>query len=334
VQYFVDETDIEVSSGAGGNGAVSFRREKYVPRGGPDGGDGGKGGNVIFQVKNNLKTLAHLKNKKFYRAKNGSPGTGKKKHGKNGEPEIIDVPPGTIIKDKITTKIIKDLCIEGETWVMFEGGRGGLGNSHFATSRRQAPKFAQPGEEGKSKVLTIELNLIADIGFVGFPNAGKSSLLAKLTNAHPKVGAYAFTTKVPNLGVMQHHSQEIVLADIPGLIEGASSGSGLGIRFLKHIARTTALAFLVDLSDDNYRNAIPVLEEELRTFSCELAKKQRLIIGNKLDIPGTIDAIDDLKNRFPNDTVLGISALSGEGLNDLKLQMIKLVKPSSENGEL
>lgn len=258
---FVDETILDVYSGKGGRGSVSFRREKYVPKGGPDGGDGGKGGDVVFKVKNNLKTLSDIRHRKTFKAENGNYGTGSRKHGKDGENAVIEVPPGTVIKNPDTNEIIKDLAelSNNEEWVFLKGGKGGLGNSHFATSVKQAPRYAQPGLPGVSRTVKVEISIIADIGFVGFPNAGKSSLLNRLTNANPKIASYPFTTKIPNLGVYRIGYNDIILADIPGIIEGASHGAGLGIKFLKHINRTNGLLFLIDLSDEKFLESFDIL---------------------------------------------------------------------------
>jgi GTP-binding protein len=323
---FVDEAIIEVSSGDGGRGAVSFRREKYVPRGGPDGGDGGCGGDVIFEVKQNLKTLFHLKRQRTFRAKNGSPGLGAQRNGKKGEDVCINVPPGTLIKNPQTGEILEDLKEADQRWVFLKGGRGGKGNKHFATSTRQAPKFAQPGESGSTRRLLAELNLIADVGLVGLPNAGKSTLLSVLTNAHPEIASYPFTTKIPNLGVLQHHEREIVIADIPGIIDGASSGAGLGIRFLKHISRTRLLLFLIDLTDPGYATAFPLLLAELRCFSSELAGKNRIIIGTKIDVVDAREHLTEFACELRPETVLGISAVAGTGLLQLKNRILMEVQ--------
>ncbi|GAB1484954.1 hypothetical protein MASR2M78_37720 [Treponema sp.] len=240
---FADEALIEVSSGNGGNGCVAFRREKYAAEGGPSGGDGGRGGNVLFQVRRNLRTLAHLRYKQTFRAENGRDGEGKQKYGRHGEDVVIPVPPGTLIKDAETGEIIRDFGdVEGD-YLYLRGGNGGWGNVHFKSSINQTPRQALPGKSGETRKLRVELQVMADIGFVGFPNAGKSSLLERFTNARPKIAPYPFTTKIPNLGVLTIGNRDIVLADIPGLIEGASDGLGLGIRFLKHVARTAGLAF-------------------------------------------------------------------------------------------
>jgi len=320
VSGFVDEAVVDVNSGKGGPGAVSFRREKFAPRGGPDGGDGGKGGDVVFRVKNNLKTLSNLRHKKTFNAENGHSGTGTKKNGKAGQDAVIEVPPGTILKDPETDEIIKDLTelSDNEEWVFLKGGKGGLGNSHFATSVKQAPRYAQPGLPGISRAIKVELSVIADIGFVGFPNAGKSTLLNRLTNANSKAASYPFTTKIPHLGVCRiSRDRDIILADIPGIIEGASQGAGLGIKFLKHINRTNGLLFLIDLSDEKYLESFDILLNELGSFSGELVSKPRVILGTKTDIEGTEEALELLKERYPNEKIYGISVFDGNGLENL-----------------
>ncbi|MBN2619042.1 MAG: GTPase ObgE [Spirochaetales bacterium] len=322
---FIDETRIEVFSGNGGPGAVSFRREKYVDKGGPDGGDGGKGGDVVFRVKRNLKTFSHLNSKHTFKAKNGEQGMGKKRHGANGSDVIIEVPPGTIIRDYSSKEIIEDFSdLEEKDFVFLVGGRGGQGNWHFRSARRQLPRFAQPGEEGEYKELLLELNLIADLGFVGFPNAGKSSLLKMLTNADPEIAAYAFTTKIPNLGVMKIHDKDIVLADIPGIIEGAHIGTGLGIRFLKHIARTAALVFMVDLSNPDFLTHYDKLLFEVGEFQSELLKKPRLLIATKLDVEGTEDNLNLLKEKYSDLDIVPISVFARTGLDILKDKFFEL----------
>ncbi len=309
---------IEVASGNGGSGAVSFRREKYVAKGGPDGGDGGKGGDVVFHVKENLNTLSHLKIKRKHQAENGQPGMGRRMHGRDGNDMVIDVPPGTIIRDYETKEVLADLKEVGSHFVLLSGGRGGQGNWHFRSSKRQVPRFAQPGVDGIEKTIVIELNLIADIGFVGFPNAGKSSLLKNLTNAHPQVAAYAFTTKIPNLGMLYVHGKDVVLADIPGIIEGASSGVGLGFRFLKHIARTRGLAFMLDISDENYLTVFDTLLSELKKYAPELIEKPRIILANKIELEGFKDRLVDLKDKYPEEQIIGMSNYSKEGIEQVK----------------
>ena len=322
---FADETYIDVSSGKGGDGCVSFRREKYVPKGGPDGGDGGRGGDVVFVVKENLKTLVHLRNKRVYRAENGRPGMGRRKHGRNGSDAVIEVPPGTIIKNADTGVIIKDLTELNDSWTMLKGGDGGNGNWHYKSSVKQTPRYAQPGQPGEECRLHIELNVIADAGLVGFPNAGKSSLLKKLTNAEPKIGAYEFTTKIPNLGVLNLGYGHAVIADIPGIIEGASQGAGLGIKFLKHISRTSVLLFMIDLSDPRYLKAFDLLLDELEEFSPVLAGKKRLVIGTKLDVEGASENLEELRKELPGERVIGISTFSHIGMDELKTGISELI---------
>ncbi len=300
----------------------------------------------MFEVRRNLRTLAHLRYQQHFKAQNGQPGMGKNMHGRNGDDVVIPVPPGTVIKDAETGEILKDFAEaqgvagggrvggaktaarRGETpgrWVFLRGGNGGWGNTHFATSVNQAPRQFLPGKPGETRKLRIELQLIADIGFVGFPNAGKSSLLDYFTNARPKIAPYPFTTKIPNLGMLSVHDRDIVLADIPGIIEGASEGAGLGIRFLKHIARTEALAFLIDLSDEGWRGAFRVLLDELAAFSPELAQKRRILVATKLDLPEAEERFAEFAAAYPDEEVLGISVFSGRGLAELRERFLALV---------
>ncbi len=326
MQGFIDETRLEVYSGDGGAGSVSFRREKYVPQGGPDGGDGGRGGNVVFQVKKNLKTLSHLNHKHTYRAKNGQPGMGKRMHGKNGEDIVITVPPGTLVRDYESGDILKDFSdnLDGEQWVFLHGGNGGQGNWHFRTSRKQTPRYAQPGVPGEYAEIRLELNLIADIGFVGFPSVGKSSLLKALTNATPKVASYPFTTKIPNLGMLRIGEKDIVLADIPGIIEGASHGLGLGFKFLKHISRTSGLAFMIDLGEEGFEDSYEKLKVELGEYNPELLDKPHLLLGTKLDLDDAPENLEKLREKYPEHPIIGISVFSRDGLEELKLSMLKM----------
>jgi GTP-binding protein len=329
MEKFADEALIEVSSGKGGNGCAAFRREKFVPRGGPSGGDGGRGGDVIFVVRRNLRTLAHLRHKQRFKAENGHDGEGRERYGRDGGDVIIPLPPGSVLKDPDSGELIRDFGRDEASFVFLKGGQGGWGNVHFKSSVNQAPRKALPGRDGESRMLRVELQIMADIGFVGFPNAGKSSLLERFTNARPKIAPYPFTTKIPNLGVLSAASsrgalsgageggEDIILADIPGLIEGASRGAGLGIRFLKHISRTRALLFLIDLSADNYLLAFDALLKELSSFSPELAEKKRVIVGTKLDLEGTLARLAELEARCSSETVLGISVFSGAGLEEL-----------------
>jgi GTP-binding protein len=333
LQSFVDEAIIEVSSGKGGAGSVSFRREKYIPKGGPDGGDGGRGGDVIFFIKENLRTLVDLKLKKTFKASNGQPGMGRKRHGKDGESVRIPVPPGTIIRDQFNRQILWDSSVAtGREWTFLRGGRGGQGNTHFKTSRRQAPKYAQPGEPASAATLIVEMNIIADIGLVGFPNAGKSSLLDTLTNAHPQIAPYPFTTKIPNLGVLKKWDKDLVIADIPGLIEGASEGIGLGHQFLKHISRNRALLFLIDLSDAKALDAYTILCHELQEYSPELLRKPHVIVGNKLDIQDSDRVLSELVARYPKEEIYGISVHAREGLDELVNRLFSFLETSKQEG--
>ncbi|MCR4677074.1 MAG: GTPase ObgE [Sphaerochaetaceae bacterium] len=322
---FSDETYIDIASGNGGNGCISFRREKFVPKGGPDGGDGGKGGDLVFVVKNNLRTLAHLKIIRTFRAENGKNGSGARCYGRNGEDMEIPVPPGTVIKDADTGEIIKDLT-GVDRFVFLKGGRGGLGNYHFKTSVRQTPRFAQPGEPGVSMRVGLELLVIADIGLVGFPNAGKSSLTNILTNAGSKVGAYPFTTKIPQLGMLKYKNRDIVIADIPGIIEGASQGAGMGFKFLRHISRTGGLAYLIDCSEKEFLDRYDQLREELRTYSPELLEKEEVIIGTKLDEEGAEENFEELKKHFPDKKCIGITILDESTVEPVKEAFLGIVK--------
>lgn len=322
---FSDETYIDVSSGNGGNGAVSFRREKFVPKGGPDGGDGGKGGDVVFVVKENLRTLGHLKLVRVYRAENGRPGQGARCFGRNGADVEIPVPPGTVIKDAQTGEVIKDLT-GLDRYVFLKGGKGGLGNWHFRTATRQTPRFAQPGEPGEEMRIGVELLVIADIGFVGFPNAGKSSLLNLLTNARSKVAGYPFTTRIPQLGAMRYDDQDLILADIPGIIEGASQGAGMGFKFLRHISRTKGLAFLIDLSDDNYLDSYRILSDELRQYAPELVEKPQVIIASKIDEDPDEERYKALCKALSPNEVLPLSIYMDDTVEKVKQAFIRLVQ--------
>ena len=335
MQKFADEALIEVASGNGGNGCVAFRREKYVPRGGPSGGDGGRGGDVVFQVRRNLRTLSHLRYKQSFRAENGRDGEGRGRYGRNGEDAVVFLPPGTVLIDAETGDIIRDFGIDENDFIFLEGGNGGWGNIHFKSPVNQAPRKALPGKPGESRRLRVELQLLADIGLVGFPNAGKSSLLDKFTNARPRIAPYPFTTKIPNLGVLTLGAsggdpKDIIIADIPGLIEGASRGLGLGIRFLKHISRTAALAFLIDLGEDNYLEAFDILYKELEAFSPDLVAKRRVIIGTKLDLENSSvpagERLGEIRKKYRGEQVLGISVFSGEGLEELTTLFALLVR--------
>lgn len=330
---FSDETYIDVSSGNGGAGCVSFHREKFVPKGGPDGGDGGKGGDVVFVVKDNLRTLGHLKAVRVYKAENGHNGQGDRCFGRNGKDIEIPVPPGTVLRNAETGELIKDLT-GLDRFVFLKGGKGGLGNWHFRTAVRQAPKFAQPGEKGVSMRIGVELQIIADIGFVGFPNAGKSSLLNLLTNARSKVAGYPFTTKIPQLGVMRYDDKDIVLADIPGILEGASTGLGMGIKFLKHISRTNGLAYLIDVSDERYLDAFDILKRELAEFSPDLAAKDSVIIVTKMDEGEDASSrFSEIRSKYADMTVLPLSIYMDELLEPVKQAFIYLARGQEEKEE-
>jgi len=285
---FIDYVKIFVKAGDGGRGCVSFRREKYVPRGGPDGGDGGKGGDVIIRASSELHTLLDHKYKKSYKAKRGEHGKGSNMKGKDGEDLIINVPVGTVIKDSDTDEILADLDNEGKEFRVAKGGRGGLGNAHFATPKNQAPRYAQPGEAGEERWIILELKLLADIGLIGLPNAGKSTLISVISSARPKIADYPFTTLTPILGVVKYGEyQSFVVADIPGLIEGAHKGVGLGHQFLRHVERTSMLLHLVDVSDFVDSNPIEDFEKiqkELELYNPQLIRKPLAVVGTKIDI--------------------------------------------------
>jgi len=332
MEKFADEAVIEVSSGSGGNGCAAFRREKYVPKGGPSGGDGGRGGDVVFTVRRNLRTLAHLRYKYSFKAENGRDGENWGRYGRNGADVIIPLPPGSLIREAETGNLIRDFSRNRKDFLFLRGGNGGWGNIHFKSSVNRAPRRALSGKPGQIVKLRVELRIMADVGLVGFPNAGKSSLLDRFTNARPKIAAYPFTTKIPNLGVLTAGERDIIIADIPGLIEGASGGAGLGIRFLKHISRTQALAFLIDLSDDNYLEAFDILLNELNSFSTELAKKKRLLVGTKTDLEGTTERLAELSAKYPAEEVLGISVFSGDGIEELSRAFLRLTSaPETES---
>lgn len=336
MEKFADEAIIEVTSGSGGNGCSAFRREKYVPMGGPSGGDGGRGGDVVFTVRRNLRTLAHLRyNKYSYKAENGRDGESWGRYGQNGADIVIPLPPGSLIRDLETGEIIRDFTGNQDDFIFLKGGNGGWGNIHFKSSVNQAPRKALNGKPGKCVKIKVELQIMADMGLVGFPNAGKSSLLDRFTNARPKIAAYPFTTKIPNLGVLSADDKDIIIADIPGLIEGASRGAGLGIKFLKHIARTQALAFLIDLSADNYLEAFDILLNELTSFADapQLSKRKRLIVGTKTDLQETAGRLNDLAAKYPQEKIMGISVFSGEGIKELSKAFLLLVESNSDEAD-
>jgi GTP-binding protein len=321
---FVDYAEIQVKAGDGGKGCVSFRREKYVPKGGPDGGDGGDGGEVVIGVDSNLTTLLDFKYKKFYKAENGGQGKGKNQHGKKGESVVIKVPPGTIVGDLKTGKVLADLISEDQKVVVVKGGKGGRGNTHFKTSTDQSPRKFEPGEKGEEKKLFLELRILADIGIVGFPNVGKSTLLSKITKAQPKISSYPFTTLSPNLGVVKMSEKtfpgekeylDFVIADIPGLIEGAHKGKGLGLEFLRHIKRTKILLYLLDVTSEDLSADFKTLQKEMKLYDSELLKKPAIVVLNKIDL---LSADKKKIVGFSTDVkICKISALTGEGVSKL-----------------
>jgi len=330
---FADEAVINVFSRKGGNGCISFRREKYIPNGGPSGGDGGKGGDVYFCVKRNLRTLYHLRFHPIFKAQSGSDGMSWGKYGKDGEDITIPVPPGTTIRDAETNELIHDFTDEDEDdkFLFLKGGKGGWGNIHFKTSTNQAPRYAHKGTPGEERKLRVELSIMADIGLVGFPNAGKSSLLDLFTNARPKIAPYPFTTKIPNLGVLHvDENTDIIIADIPGIIEGASEGAGLGIRFLKHISRTAGLLFMIDCSDDNYLTAYDTLCAELGKFSKTLIEKPRIVLCNKIDIEGAAEHAKEVQAQLAKKDssikVIPVSVYARTNVDEARNAIIELVE--------
>lgn len=319
---FIDTAKIEIKSGDGGNGAVSFHREKYIASGGPDGGDGGRGGDVIFVVDDNLATLMDFRYKRKYIAQNGGDGSKKRMSGKDGESIIIKVPRGTLIKDAETDIILKDMS-DGEPFIAAKGGKGGWGNSHFATPTRQVPRFAKSGIEGEKKTVYLELVLLADIGIIGFPNVGKSTLLSVVSRARPKVANYHFTTLSPNLGVVSlSEGRSFVMADIPGLIEGAAEGAGLGHKFLRHISRCRLLVHLIDSAGTEGRepvNDFEIINAELSRYNAELASLPQLVVANKIDINPDEKIIKELEKTAKKHgyDFFKISAVTGEGVDSL-----------------
>lgn len=329
---FTDYAKIYASAGKGGNGAVSFRREKYIAAGGPDGGDGGKGGDIYFEVDPDSNTLIDFRYKKKFKAENGSNGEGAHKYGKSGEDLYIKVPIGTIVKDAKTNEILADLSEKGQKELVLRGGRGGKGNSHFATATRQAPRFAQGGEEGEEKELILELKLLADVGLIGYPSVGKSTILSIITAATPKIADYPFTTLVPNLGVVKpEYGESFVIADIPGLIEGASEGVGLGTEFLRHIERTRLLLHVIDVSGLSGRDPIEdyyVINKELEKYSEKLAKRKQIIVANKIDSMQNPEIYEKLEKlaKENNQELFKISAATGEGIKELMIEVSKILK--------
>ncbi|NPB09197.1 MAG: GTPase ObgE [Thermodesulfobacteria bacterium] len=327
---FVDRAKIYVKAGDGGHGCVSFRREKYVPRGGPDGGDGGDGGDVILEASSQLHTLYDFHHQTHFRAESGRPGMGKKMKGRDGRDLILRVPVGTVVRDAETGEILYDFTRDGERFVVARGGRGGRGNARFATPTRQAPRFAEPGEPGEERWINLELKLIADVGLVGLPNVGKSTLLSRLTAAKPKIADYPFTTLSPNLGVVKlSDDRTFVIADIPGLIEGAHEGVGLGHDFLRHIERTRAILHVLDASRlEECKKDFEVINRELAHYHPKLLEKPTAIALNKIDLVPDREKLEEIKRYFEEKgyPVYLISAVTGEGLKELLEGLWKLVQ--------
>jgi GTPase len=327
---FVDRVEIEVAAGDGGAGAISFRREKYVPKGGPDGGDGGRGGSVVFTVDRNVKTLLDFRHRPFYRAEAGHRGQGANKTGADGADLRIAVPPGTVVRDVTSGDAVADLTLPGSEWIAAKGGRGGRGNARFATPTRQAPRHAEPGGEGGRRKLELTLKLIADVGLVGLPNAGKSTLLSRITRANPKVGPYPFTTLSPNLGIAAlDDERQIVFADLPGLIEGAHEGKGLGHEFLRHVERTRVLVFLVEAGAEDAERDLEILRRELAQYSEDLAAKPALVALSKIDVVDESEA-ERLRHRLAarDREAIAFSSVTGAGLDTLLRRSWELLEAS------
>ena len=333
---FVDQVKITIEAGNGGDGCSSFRREKFIPKGGPDGGDGGKGGDVIFRAVSNLSTLLDLRYQQLYRAEHGKPGTGQLKTGKSGQDLIIPVPVGTVVRDFESRVALADLTEDLQEFVICRGGRGGLGNENYKSSTNRAPRRADPGTPGKHRVLFVELKLLADVAIIGFPNAGKSTLISKISNAKPKIADYPFSTLVPNLGLVQVDSyKSFIAADIPGLIEDAHLGKGLGTRFLKHTERTRLLVHLLDFSIASIRDPIAdyeIIQNELKHFSEELYSKPQILVANKVDHPEAEAKFAEFKERLesisPNLSVC--SSVTGVGIKELVFKIYEMLHEKEE----
>lgn len=323
---FIDSVTIHVKAGDGGVGCVSFRREKFVPRGGPDGGDGGRGGDIILRANRQLNTLLDYQYKTKYKAPRGEHGLGSNKTGKSGNDVILEVPTGTVIRDLATGENVSDLVDDRQELIIAKGGRGGRGNAAFATSTNQAPRDYELGDPGEEKKIELELKLLADVGLVGFPNAGKSTLISVISAAKPKIADYPFTTLVPNLGIVRvDMGKSVVVADIPGLIEGAHAGRGLGIQFLRHIERTKVLVFLIEATSENPKADFKVLLNELKLFNKDLLKKPRIVALTKIDIIDEKETKKLSKLSFSGSPSLPISSVSGVGIKKLVVEMWKAV---------
>ena len=330
---FIDHTTLSVNAGNGGMGCIAFLREKFRPKGGPCGGDGGHGGNIIFQVNPQLGTLQDITLKHHYRAENGANGSGKNRHGKKGKDIIIKIPPGTIIKDAETEQVLKDLTKANESYVVAKGGNGGFGNARFKSKRQTAPRIANDGQKGEKLNIELELKVLADVGLVGFPNAGKSTFISKVSNARPKIADYPFTTLVPNLGIVKYGDyQSFVMADIPGLIHGASDGKGLGSQFLRHIERTKVLVYLVECIAEEIQENFKTLQKELNKHNPELIERPSLLLLTKSDL--ILDEPGKIKKISKNIPVIQISSVTGENLNEAVQSIAKLIQPQTYDPEV
>ncbi|MGB4232413.1 MAG: GTPase ObgE [bacterium] len=334
---FYDRAKIYVKAGDGGNGIVSFRREKYVPLGGPDGGDGGKGGDRVFLVDSGLRTLMDFRYQRHYKAEQGAAGGGAKKQGRDGQDLLIRVPPGTIVRDAQTGEVLADLTRPGERKIIARGGRGGRGNARFLSNRNRAPRISEKGEPGEERWLDLELKLLADVGLVGFPNVGKSTLLSRVSAAKPKIADYPFTTLTPNLGVVRVGEDSFVMADIPGLIEGAHSGAGLGHEFLRHLERTRLLIHVLDLAAVEGRDPVEdfsIINRELAHYSKDLAALPQLVAANKMDLPQAQASLPLLRAKLePDYEIFPISAVTGEGIDGLLFRVSQLLAELPEKEE-
>jgi len=330
---FIDHTTLSVKAGSGGMGCIAFLREKFRPKGGPSGGDGGRGGSIIFQVDKQLGTLQDITLNHLYRAENGANGGGKNMHGKNGKDIIIKIPPGTIIKNAETEQIIKDLTIENESYVVAQGGNGGFGNARFKTQQNTAPKIANDGQPGEELKIELELKVLADVGLVGFPNAGKSTFISKVSNAKPKIADYPFTTLVPNLGIVKYGDyNSFVMADIPGLIQGASDGKGLGSQFLRHIERTKVLVYLIECIDEEIYKNFVTLKNELKKHNPELIKRPSLLLLTKIDLVPT--ELLELEEVLKEICIVQISSVSGENLNEAIQSIAELIQSQAPDFQI
>ena len=330
---FIDHTTLSVKAGNGGMGCIAFLREKFRPKGGPCGGDGGHGGNIIFQVNPQLGTLQDITLKHHYHAENGANGSGKNRHGKNGKDIIIKIPPGTIIKDAETEQVLKDLTKANESYVVAKGGNGGFGNARFKSKRQTAPRIANDGQQGEELKIELELKVLADVGLVGFPNTGKSTFISKVSNAQPKIADYPFSTLVPNLGIVKYGDfQSFVMADIPGLIQGASEGKGLGSQFLRHIERTKVLVYLVECTADEIQENFKTLQQELKKHNPELIKRPSLLLLTKTDlIPAQLLKIGKISKVIP---IIKISSVTGKNLNEAIQLIAQLIQSTTHDSKV